>query len=292
MDDSIQRPASILKKAFVLCYNSILKSELLTSLLRKTLYKHSLLRYIYNERLLKPSLPNEDLVLSWDGQQILIENPRENIISQALFLKGVWEPEVTEYICPTITSGMTVIDVGADTGYYTLLFAKRVGTQGRIVAFEPIPSAREVLEYNIRLNAYINVTVCSFALFSTTRSVVLQAPRELSRIDPMKNSSDPSGIEIQTRVFDECVSELDIQKIDLVKVDVEGAELDVLFGMRDSLEEYHPALLIEVHPNHIGDFGHTVEDLLQFLEGMNYSLEPVDKGTLDFRSGNITIYCM
>jgi FkbM family methyltransferase len=186
---------------------------------------------------------------------------------------------------------MTAIDVGADTGYYTLLFAKRVGRLGRVVAFEPIPSARKVLEDNLRLNNYTNVTVCDFALFSSNGSVALEAPRDLSRIAPTKTCSDESAIEIQTRVFDEYASELETQRIDLVKIDVEGAELDVLLGMRGSIEKYHPALLIEIHPQHINHFDHTVEDLLGFLETMKYSLTPVDKPSLDFGNDNITVYC-
>jgi FkbM family methyltransferase len=255
------------------------------------IYRVPLLPYLYDRCLLQPSLPDESFELAWDGQQILIENPRRNLISRDLFLKGVWEPEVTEYIGPRVSSGMTTIDVGADTGYYTLFFAKRVGKPGRVVAFEPIPSAIDVLERNIRLNGYNNITVCNFALSSRNGSAILEAPRELSRIDMTKHTSNGNSIEIETRIFDECTTELDIRRIDLVKVDVEGAELDVLLGMRHSLEKHHPALLIEIHPHHITHFDHTVEDLLKFLETMKYSLDPVDKPSLDFTSGNITIYC-
>jgi FkbM family methyltransferase len=258
---------------------------------RSMLYRHPLLVHLCNKYLLQPSLPNEDLVLSWDDQLILLENPRHNVISQEIFLKGVWEPAVTEYVCPRIKPGMTVIDVGADTGYYTLLFARRVGRVGKVIAFEPIPSARETLERNISLNDYTNITVCDFALFSSNSLMVLEAPRELSRIDPRKTKNEKTGIQIQTKSFDECVSQLNIQRIDLVKIDVEGAELDVLYGMRHSLEKYHPALLVEVHSHYLTHFGYTTEDLGGFLDDMKYGLHPVDKPSLDLRNGNTTIYC-
>ena len=179
-----------------------------------------------------------------------------------MFLQGVWEPEVTEYICPRMAIGMTMIDIGADIGYYTLFFARRVGKPRRVIAFEPSPSAREMLERNIRLNNYGNVTVCDFALFSRNGWVILESPRELSRINPSKNSHVINGIEIQTRVFDECVSEFSIHRMDLVKIDVEGAELDVLRGMRHALEKYHPALLVEVHPDNLGYFNSTGKPLV------------------------------
>ncbi len=283
--------STVLKNLLGHYYFVSVKFRGLHSFARRMLYRHPLLVRLCNKYVLQPSLPNEDLVLSWDGQRILIENPRHNVISQDMFLKGVWEPEVTEYICPRIKPGMTVIDVGADTGYYTLLFAKRVGRVGRVIAFEPIPSAREALKRNISLNNYTNITVCDFALYSSNSFTVLEAPREVSRINPRKTKNEKNCIQIQTRIFDECVPELNIQEIEMVKIDVEGAELDVLYGMRHSLEKYHPALLVEVHPNYLSHFSHTPEDLIRFLVDVKYSVHPVDKPSLGFDVGNITVYC-
>jgi FkbM family methyltransferase len=285
-------PSPIPKKLLSLCYHTVWRCGGLRSILRRVLYGLPSLEYLYNRFLLEPSLPNEDLVIPWDNQLILIENPRHNGISQDIFLKGVWEPEVTKYICPRIKPGMTVMDIGADTGYYTLLFAKRVGRPGRVIAFEPIPSARETLERNISLNNYTNITVCDFALFSSNGSAVLESPRELSRINPRKTMNENGDIKIQTKIFDECFSELNIQTIDIAKIDVEGAELDVLHGMRHSLGKYHPALLIEVHPDHLRHFSYRPEDLVEFLDDMKYCVHPVDKPSLNFKNGNIAIYCM
>lgn len=249
------------------------------------------LGYSWHSWLSKRSLPNKALVLSWDEQQIMVRNPRRSVIGCEIVKKGVWEPEVTEYICPKIVPGMTVLDVGADIGYYTLLFAKRVGPLGRVVAFEPIPEALEKLECNVRLNGYTNVTICDFALFSGSGSVILEAPLELSRINLAKSANEKNDIRIQTRTFDECESELNIRRVDLVKIDVEGAELDVLYGMQRSLKKYHPALLVEVHPEGLVCFKHRPEDVLRFLERMKYTIQPIDKPTLDFKGGNVTIYC-
>lgn len=283
--------SSILRRVFSVCYCGVWRCRGVNSIARRAMYALPFLAYVYDRCLLQPSLPNEDITVAWDDQRIMIENPRHNVISQDILLKGVWEPEVTEYLCPRIKAGMTVIDVGADTGYYTLLFAKRVGRLGRVVAFEPIPSARETLEHNIRLNNYTNVTVCDFALFSSNGLFILEGPRELSRINPMRSGMQKGGIEIQTRIFDECTGGLNIRKIDVVKIDVEGAEMDVLHGMRQSLEKYHPELLVEVHPDHLAHFSYEHKDLLRFLESMKYRVQPVDRPDLNFKHGNITISC-
>jgi len=255
------------------------------------LNKLPLVRRLYGKLFAQRRLPNRELIVSWDDQRILIRNPRHSLIGREVLLNGIWEPEVTNFICPKLSHGMTVIDVGADIGYYTLLFARRVGEQGRVIAFEPIPAARERLEDNVELNGYTNVTICDFALFSSKGQVILEGPLQLSRINPAKTKTENKDIHVETRVFDECLLELEVQRIDLVKIDVEGAELEVLRGMEESLTKYHPNLLVEVHPKHLSHFDYSPGDLLRFLDGRNYRVDPVDSTSLEFKGDNVTIYC-
>ncbi|MDY6836576.1 MAG: FkbM family methyltransferase [Thermodesulfobacteriota bacterium] len=236
-------------------------------------------------------MPNEDVVLGFDDQLIIVHNPRRNVIGQEIFLKGVWEPEVTRYIASRIRPGMTILDVGADIGYYTLLFAKRVGPQGMVFAFEPIPEACVTLEKNIRLNGYQNVRVLDYALYDSNGFFVLEGPLDISRINPLKAGEGENDLRVETRVFDDCLEELDVDCIDLVKIDVEGAEMNVLEGMKKSLQKFHPALLVEVHPNYLGSFNRASEDLMEFLDDMGYRITPVDRPALNFQKGNITIHC-
>ena len=280
----------VLRNLFRLCYNGAWKLGPLSSLTQRILHKVHPLGHLYSRFLLQPSLPASDVVLAFDDQRIWVHNPKENVIGQEIFLRGLWEPEVTKFVCPRINPGMTVIDVGADIGYYTLLFAKRVGEGGRVCAFEPIPKARATLERNVGLNRYENVTIFDYALYDASGTFVLEGPLEASRINPAKNRAGEKDLEIQTRVFDDCFAELSIQTIDLVKIDVEGAEINVLKGMKRCLQEFHPNLLVEVHPAHLSKFEHRAEELLQFLRELRYDIYPIDKSCLDFKSGNITIY--
>jgi len=258
--------------------------------IRRALHKVPSLQYVYCKWFVR-CLPNRDLVVPWDGQQIMVRNPRQSLIGRELLVNGIWEAEVTNFICGRVSRDMTVIDVGADIGYYTLLFARRVGKEGRVIAFEPIPEAKERLEDNVGLNGYANVTICDFALFSSEGQVVLEGPLQLSRINLFKSNTENKDIRVMTRVFDQVVPEFELHRIDLVKIDVEGAELDVLRGMEGSLKMYHPHLLIEVHPDYLSHFDCGPEDLLGFLHAMKYTIQAVDKGTVTFSQGNITIYC-
>jgi hypothetical protein len=75
------------------------------------------------------NMPDEDVVLEMNGQRIWAADPKKSFIGRSIFYHGVWEKEATQFVCPRVREGMTVVDVGARTGYYTLLFAKRVGRQ-------------------------------------------------------------------------------------------------------------------------------------------------------------------
>jgi FkbM family methyltransferase len=235
-------------------------------------------------------LPNRDVTVPVFGLQLTVRNPRQSIIGLSLFKAGIWEAEVTRFIAGRVQPGMNVIDVGADVGYYTLLFAAHVGLHGRVVAFEPIPASKALLDRNIAQNLLSNVVSCDFALGDQAGCFVLEAPLNKSRVALHKGQPEAGDIEIKIRIFDEWRDTMRIGAVHLVKIDVEGAELMVLQGMKRTLREDRPALLIEIHPMYLPQFGHSAEDLAMFLEQLGYRGMPIDRSTLSFDQGVITVY--
>lgn len=236
-------------------------------------------------------LPNHDVtVYCLAGMRMIVRNPRKSFIGRALFVTGVWEPEVTEFISHRLRPGMTVVDVGADMGYYSLLFANKVGPTGKVIAFEPIPLAKALLDENIRINKLTNVLSYQFAISDRTGKAVLESPLKKSRVSLQKTQAMNDDIEIEIRHFDEWQIAMAIGVINMVKIDVEGAELMVLMGMRNTLVAQRPALLIEIHPDQLPHFGHTVKDLLTFLKDLDYEATPIDRPEMVFDLGNITVY--
>jgi len=164
------------------------------------------------------------------------------------FIYGTWEPEVLSAIKANVRPGMTVIDVGAHIGYYTLLFAKLVGPNGRVIAFEPLPANYDLLSMNVRLNALSYVRTLPQAAFSRDEQILLTVP------DDSPNSGDasilPRGGTKQFRVsaipLDSFCASASLHP-DLIKMDVEGAEQDALLGAAQTIVRYHPKLLIELH---------------------------------------------
>jgi FkbM family methyltransferase len=179
------------------------------------------------------------------------------------FVYGTWEPEVLHVVTSTIKPGMTVIDIGAHIGYYSLLFAKCVGSTGRVFSFEPLPGNFALLQKNIQLNNLRQVTTINQAIFSGNREITLTVPED--QPNPGSGSAYIHGGAQEFRV--EAISvdafcEKSGIRPDILKMDVEGAEYEVLMGARETISQNRPKLLIELHHFDGNLAAHPVPDLL------------------------------
>ena len=260
----------------------------LISRLISVLKNHFILK-IY-DRWFKLKIPNKDTILSCHGLRILVRNPRQSIIGKSIYLNGVYEEKSTCFLSSQIKNGMTILDIGADIGYYTLLFAKNVGSKGKVYSFEPIPRAKWYLDRNILMNGLNNVRTFNFALFDKSGQVCLENPFVKSKINPSKEKLSRNDIIVEMKMFDKWKLKEGIDNVDFVKLDVEGAELNVLRGMKNTLKKQHPKLLIEIHTHQLKDFGFFPSDIIEFLSELGYKFEPVDKTKIDFSEDNFTLF--
>jgi FkbM family methyltransferase len=191
------------------------------------------------------------------------------------FVYGTWEPAVIRAVAATVKTGMTVIDVGAHIGYYTLVFAKCTGADGRVYSFEPLPANFDLLQKNVRLNDLRQVHTIPKAVFSRNQEITLTVP------DDQPHSGNGSmylqaGV-AQTRInavsLDSFCKESEIRP-DVLKMDVEGAEYEVLMGAREIIEQCRPKLLIELHHFDGNLAGNPVP---QLLAGWNYEIQWIER---------------
>jgi FkbM family methyltransferase len=195
------------------------------------------------------------------------------------YLTGDAEPEVQEALAELIEPGQTVYDVGANIGFFTIFCSRLVGPQGRVYAFEPIPENLVTLRRNIALNKLTNVVVVEQALSASTGTAQMfvspwSAFHSLNVDGASKRENhgpDGGEITVETITLDEFVSQAGVSAPDLVKLDVEGAELLVLEGMRETLRSTQPLLLVEVHD--------TKDEYSEFVEAIDYSVRVIDGDT-------------
>jgi FkbM family methyltransferase len=164
------------------------------------------------------------------------------------FAYGSWEPEVVKAVREHVAPGMTVLDVGAQSGFYSLLFSRLVGPEGHVVAFEPLPANFRLLEENLQLNGIGNVTVRREAVAERSGEMTLEFPHhEAMLVAGPVLEEDNQGVMIVKGVsLDDC-SLCSRRPVDFIKMDVEGAELQALKGARKLIDAWHPCMIVELH---------------------------------------------
>lgn len=173
------------------------------------------------------------------------------------YLTGVYEPQTTKLLLKVITKGMTVVDVGAHIGYFTLLASALVGEHGMVYAFEPDPIWRGVLETNISLNRIRNVMVVPKAASNIEDSVLLFSDRRGGASSLHHRKLGAVGVRVRSTTLDSILSSQN-RSVDVIKIDAEGSEVAVLQGMPEIsarnpnlrlIIEFYPRLLIESGAN-------------------------------------------
>lgn len=168
--------------------------------------------------------------------------------------RGAYEPHLTPAILAELTPGATFVDVGANIGWYSVLAARAVGAQGRVLAFEPDPENIDLLLRSVTSNGFANVTALPVALSDRTGTAVLQryggSNAALFADDGAKGVGDHRVSCLPLDVFGDLLTRLDV-----MKVDVEGAELLVLRGADTVFSRYgRPVIFLEFTPSALERF--------------------------------------
>lgn len=165
--------------------------------------------------------------------------------SLALSRNGVYEPLTTAYFQSALQEGQVVLDIGANIGYYTLLFARQVGPQGHVYAFEPEPTNYALLCQNVVLNGYRNVTLINGAVANRTGRLSLFISQSNQGDHRLYDSHDGrERIEVRSMRLDDTFADSDHQKIDFVKMDIQGAEHHAVEGMMSLLHRNPQVILV------------------------------------------------
>jgi FkbM family methyltransferase len=177
---------------------------------------------------------------------------------------GSYEPEKMTLAATLVRSGDTVFDIGANVGIYTLLFSQAVGDHGHVVALEPSSRNIDFLRQHLRLNEVGNVSVIEAAASATTGTARFDATG-----DPCTGHLATDGaFEVPTMTVDEIVR-ADDRRPTLLKIDVEGAELDVLAGADMTLQQLRPRVLLATHSTRLK------EACVDYLGRRGYRIAPV-----------------
>ncbi len=212
-----------------------------------------------------------------DGDLRLRIRPGD-VVGHHIYVRGVFEPLETRWICGFLKPGMVFFDVGANLGVFSLLAAKRVGPTGRVHCFEPSPAMAEELRANVALNEFTNIEIHPVAVADS--ATVARFPRYepgreaygtlAARVWPGTRIVGHDLVQVIT--LDEYVAARDIQRVDLLKMDIEGAELLALRGATRLLSApSSPTMILELAEFNMRGMDYQCADVLHFLESVRYS---------------------
>lgn len=214
-----------------------------------------------------------------DGSRLCVR-PNDDLARQILRNEG-FEARTLARMRELVREGMLVLDIGANIGYYTVQLASWVGPHGRVIAFEPNPTMLRELERNVRFNGLKNVTIKPFALSNETGESTFYCPptgfEGHGTLRANQTFSSVATIRVATRKLDDVLSEMGIDSVDFIKIDVEGAERTVFAGAQTLLAApRRPRIIFECAEVLCQAFGHCGLDLLKEVESYGYKLEEID----------------
>lgn len=191
------------------------------------------------------------------------------------FLKDEYEPDVTKIFLNEIHEGDIVIDIGANIGYFTLLAARLVGEKGKVFAFEPEPNNYDLLLKNIEINNYKNVIPIQKAVSNenkTTKLFLRQDSSMNSLLEGFNANPSIGDISIDTVTIDNFFKDNPLKsKIKLIKMDIEGAEMQAILGMLDLIKENKELVIItEFNPSFIRKSGFEPQDFLSKINEFGF----------------------
>ena len=194
-----------------------------------------------------------------------------SIVTIVMLAEGDWGESELKFWRNMVSEGMTVIDVGANVGVYSLSAASRVGESGKVIAIEPFSLCVKCLEESCRINnlSWVKVYASAASSIEGTGFLSLKNSNELNEIVTEKVEDYQEGVEEITFItLDSLIVKENLQQVDWLKIDAEGHEIQVLLGSLTMIERFSPNILYE---NIAGDKGFN-QEVAEFLQGKGYKL--------------------
>jgi FkbM family methyltransferase len=208
---------------------------------------------------------------------------RDRMMREVCFT-GRYEPQETALLQLLLRSGMTFVDVGANWGYFSLAAARMVGPAGRVVSVEADPRACRTLRANVTRNGLDAVAVLEMAASDGPGTLQLQEyEADASDSGSYGVAATTTVVEggraftVAARALDDALDDAGVDRVDLLKMDIEGGEARALAGLRRRLAGRRiDRILLEVHPHHLRDQGSSAEAVVGELRAHGFNVYTID----------------
>jgi FkbM family methyltransferase len=231
-----------------------------------------------------PAKTGTTVIHDFDGD-LSMALDRGSYISSAIYWSGHHSLRGIRFLQGFLKPEMTFADAGANIGELTLYAAKRL-SMGRVLSFEPMPSIFAQLRGNVALNHFSHVELFNIGLYDREDVLPLYVEEEsyfgtenqgLATV--FRAGRDMQAWPVRLRRFDDIAHETGLQRLDLLKVDVEGAEWMVLKGAEECLRRFQPVIVAESSAGNFEKAGYAPNDLYRYLESLDYEIRNLEDGS-------------
>lgn len=192
---------------------------------------------------------------------------------------GAYEPELVKMLKVFLKPGMTFLDLGANVGYFSAIAAALVGVHGRVFAFEPAPKCFHRLQRNLSRFPQASVYRCA-AADANGRASFYSHTKEDGWGSLFDDHDCRERIEVNTIRLDDWARDTAIERLDFLKMDIEGAEYSALRGAQALLQRFRPFLVVELNGVCLLRDQRTSDDVLRLLTEAEYRCKPIRGGVI------------
>lgn len=198
----------------------------------------------------------------------------KDLIDNRIYFFGIWEPNLSRWILNQLNPGDVFIDIGAHIGYFSSIASKLVGKDGKVVAFEASPQTFKRLKETIDLNNLSNIRVENIAILETEGTVSLFSAQSFNTgaFTILKKPNQISLATVNALPLNKSLTNEEISRARLIKIDVEGAELSVIKSLTPILKYFSKDLeiVVEISPSRLAEQGFSVDLLMEIFEGEGF----------------------
>jgi FkbM family methyltransferase len=207
-------------------------------------------------------------------QNVLWKFDLQSPTHRQLYYLSMYEARDTSWLRRQIRPDWVFLDIGANFGYYSMLVSEVTHGAAEVYAFEPLASVAELLEEHRRMNGFENIHIHRTAISDSEGEITLVYPSDenniLSRMLAEGEDAEGKVERAQTIRLDTFVRDHNINRVDFIKIDVEGAEPFVLNGAAETIQRFRPTMMIEIHPQALELLGSSAAELFEKIYALGY----------------------
>lgn len=232
-----------------------------------------LLNFLKPSTELKRNLENG---ITWlDDEPVAIYTSADNFIECSILIEGNYEREINRIFSISLKEGDIAIDIGANIGLHSLRMAGYTGKTGYVLCYEPLEYLQRKILKNIQLNSFSNIHLFPFALSDKDADKVFPMDEKIWNQGNFSIGPNEQGTQsqlVKIKIADHLPEINQLNSLQLIKIDVEGFELNVLKGLKNTISKFRPRIIFEYNEYHWKENNQSISDCYNFLKEYNYSL--------------------